>query len=187
MMNKGYYALLLKSLLVKREKNRQYKRHYIQRWILIFLRNHLFMIYIAHIFPVVVTWLYYPDLMSTQQDYFLYNLVILLPLYFPSVFFMYTIFYLLKCAWYNDLCEFKLINIIHNLIPLFITIQVTQIKFDGYTTNYSAVIFERQWFWVSLIYVCVYCVFRSVIGAPNSYLNDEKLYIGAKMGRLRNE
>lgn len=187
MMNKGYYAILLKSLLAKREKNRRYNRRYIQHWILIFMRNHLLMIYTTHIFPVVVTWLYYPDLISTQQDYFLYNLVILIPLCFPAVFLVYTILYLLKRIQHGGICEFKLINIIHNLIPLFITIQVTQIKFDGYTTNYSAVIFERQWFWVSLIYVCVYCGFRSVIGAPNSYLNiDEKLDIKAQMERLRN-
>ena len=178
-MNKGYYALLLKSLLAKREKNRQYRWRYIKRWILIFMQNYFCMICFANIFPMVVTWL-----MSTQQDYFLYNLVVLLPLYFPVIANM--IFYLLKCAWDNDICEFKLINIIHSLIPLLITIQITSIKFDGYTTNYSAIIFERKWFLVSLIYVCVYCMFRSVIGAPNSYLNIDEIDIGAKMRRLRN-
>lgn len=181
MMNKGYYAILLKNLLAKREKNRRYNRRYIQHWILIFMRNYFCMIYFARILPLAVTWLYYPDLISIQQDYFLYNLVILLPLCFPAVLLVYTMFYLFKCMLNGGICEFKLFQVIHSLIPLFITIQVTQIKFDGYTTNYSAIIFERQWLLAALIYVCVYCMFRSIIGAPSRYVGIEEdiIYIGS--------
>lgn len=162
MMNKGR----LKSLLAKREKNRRYNRSYIQRWVLIFIRNHLLLIFLSYIFPI---WWYVPDLI-TQQDYILCNLVILFPLCSPMIFLLCMMLHLLKKT-NPDIDKFELTTITHNLISLFITIQLTKIKFDGYTTNYSAVIFERQWVLVSLIYVCVYCMFRSVIGAPSRYVD----------------
>lgn len=153
----------------KRQINRKASISYIVRWCIKYISDWVMFNLLTLLFTVVSCYAMNP-LMSLKEctGYYLYCLICLAPFYLCVV----LVAFIFKFLCNGTTQIFKNLLSFDVLLTLFIMVWITSdlIQSDGFM-YYPIGLFLYNWGKIALTYMGIYCIFRLLYGAPDSFVD----------------
>lgn len=170
----------IKIILLERQINREYCMAYLKEWIFKYLSNFLKINLLTLFITTTAGYLMNP-LMSLKEckGFYLYNLIYIVPtiLGWGMVIIILCRIMLRVLTSRTEEINLSLASSCSNLIHVLLSLSVAAwlnndlIIFNSYFTDYSIATFFVNWTDVVAVHIGLYCIFRLLYGAPDSFVD----------------